>query len=219
MKITTYYKIVDINNKCYIGKTIQKLKYRIAKHKSKNNNTASKLLDLNKCIVIELLKIIPKDEEHSKNIEKSFIRSCPNCVNIQYKRTLKEQIQIYRKKRYKENNDYFRNSSKKSYNKNKNTKKEYYRKKKEIILQKARKIYDNTKKIENYNKNMYKSIVLSKSFIKKLEFLINKKKKIIYSPYKYKKLPVYKLNFLEKHFRKIIKNNKYRDTYYLNLPI
>ena len=238
MKITTYYKILDINNKCYIGKTTQKLKYRISRHKNKKVNTSrSKLLDLDNCIVIELLKIIPKDKEHSKNIEKKFIRSCPNCVNNHFKRTLKEQQLIkYDKKDYQNNKEQYRNYAKKSYyknheknklkklensRKNKNNSKKYYEKNKEILKEK-RNTAENKEKQQKYQEeyrktyfskekkdSIYKSIVLSKNQLNILEKLLKKKIKIINSPYKFKKLPVYKLKFLENHFKNTIKKNRY----------
>jgi hypothetical protein len=88
MKLTRIYKIVDINNKCYIGKTHTTIKKRFYNHKydkKHDNRCSSKQLDLDNCIVIELKVFIPKNRQELKDIEASFIRSCPNSVNINLK--------------------------------------------------------------------------------------------------------------------------------------
>jgi len=92
-------------------------------------------------------------------------------------------------------------SIKKYFSKEKN--KEKRRKYQKKYRKTHNKLYFDKKKINS----IYKSIILSKNQLNILENLLKKKIKIINSPYKFKKLPVYKLKFLEKHFRKIIKKN------------
>ena len=86
MKITRIYKIVDINNKCYIGKTTRTLKERYSQHKRtkirNDSRCSSKQLDLDNSIIIELKVFIPINRQHLKDIEATYIRSCPNSVNI-----------------------------------------------------------------------------------------------------------------------------------------
>ena len=190
MKLTRFYKIIDINNKCYIGKTTETLDIRLEKHKinKKSQPTcSSKLLDLEKCIIIELKLIIPKNKQHIKDIERSFIRSCPNCVNI------------YLKNDPKPNTEYAKKTYYKHHEKNKLKRLEHSRKNKHI----SKKYYENNGKIARYNKSIYNPIIISKKFIVLLKQTIKNKIKIIKNDKN--KLPKYKLNKIEIVLRKKLK--------------
>ena len=71
------YLITDCDNKKYVGKTTQKLKRRLQKHKS-GDNTYSQLLNLDDC-KIELLTTCKKED--TQELEKFYINKI-DCVNI-----------------------------------------------------------------------------------------------------------------------------------------
>ena len=81
MKKTKYYKITDINNKSYVGKTTNTLQNRLNKHRGKHS-CSSKRLDLNNCEITELLEITPLSLEHSRELEQYFITTTENVVNM-----------------------------------------------------------------------------------------------------------------------------------------
>jgi len=83
MTLNTIYCIEDINGLKYVGRTIQKIKYRLSEHKShkktKIRNCSSEKLDLDNCKIYSLENDVK--EEHKTERERYWINHI-ECVNI-----------------------------------------------------------------------------------------------------------------------------------------
>ena len=110
----TVYCIEDINDIKYVGSTKDKLHTRLTAHrqsKKRNNNTSSKFLNLEYCIIYPLETC---EESERKERERYWI-SKTDCVNT---RTL-DKMENYHKNYYQKNKERIKERSNIYYHKKK----------------------------------------------------------------------------------------------------